>query len=162
MCHRRLWWPGSCQCFWIPSGSVASLQCLWLPLGWWRYHDSQDCGQEEQIERSLIHWLVCGLANHLEYNVYQTCKKEHLSDRIFGSTAFSDLLWTGSRSWYFLACGSISSTNATFIKFLFGVDDAITTSFYTLALHADRGGVGAAWSTIYHLRKEEQVSGVTH
>lgn len=51
----------------------------------------------------------------------------------------------------FLAGGSVSSTHATLVKLLAGPNNSVTTSLDALTLDADRGGVGATWSTISNL-----------
>lgn len=66
---------------------------------------------------------------------------------------------------YFLAGGTISSTDSTFVKLLVGTYDTITAGLDTLALDAYGGGVGTTWSTIGDLhrakRKENRLKSIS-
>lgn len=58
-----------------------------------------------------------------------------------------------------LAALIVSTTHATFVKFLLGAQVPITASLDALALDTDGGGVGSTQRTIHHLQHPQNRRG---
>lgn len=74
--------------------------------------------------------------------------------RVFNIMVVDVLPGALQRTGHLLAGRAIPATHATLIKPLAGANDAITSSFDTLTLDANRGGIWAAGSAVSHLEQQ--------